>query len=387
MNMKSLFRILTAASFVGILPAQTVVTGTGNPDLDVAAVQAAVDLGGFVELRGQFSFDNPPAMRGELPDLVATVLVSKTVSISGTWDEHGEMTTIKGGEIPFAIEARGAEVRIERLRFVRPKLFTIFVDAVSGLAIESCTIEDVQPRLLPGNSSGLTSGLGIYISTVMGLPVPERLGNPGNVSGKVVIRGNQISGVGGADHGMGIMVANVGIREKPVDVDISGNAIRGSSLKGVNVTQIGGQAHVEHNVIATGANTGRTGGRFAGIHCGGSGSYVIAHNVIDVADPDAAGIRVRGYPALGAAIDRAIITDNDVTMSTGESARFGVGSAGIEIVGLARGTIVQGNRIRGRARSGLSVTSDKAGNPVGNTFDQNDQEQLITPRPDGGKQK
>src|SRR6185437_5936277 len=136
------------------------------------------------------------------------------------------------------------------------------------------------------------------------------------------------------------------------NVDISGNTVRGSSLKGINVTQIGGQARVERNVIATGANTGRTGGRFAGIHCGGLGSYVIAHNLIDVADPDAAGIRIRGYPALAAAVERATITDNDVTMSAPAGARFGSGNAGIEVMGLARGAIVQGNRIRGRARIG-----------------------------------
>ena len=81
---------------------------------------------------------------------MAMILVSKEVTISGTWDEHGEMTAIHGGEIPFAVEARGAGVRIERLRFVRPKRYAIFVDAVSGLTIESCTIESVEPLPLLG---------------------------------------------------------------------------------------------------------------------------------------------------------------------------------------------------------------------------------------------
>jgi hypothetical protein len=389
--MKAINRVLIAgivASFAGTVAAQTVVTGTGNPDIDIAAVQSAVDRGGSVELRGHFSFDNSPARRGELPDLMATVLVSKAVTISGTWDEHGEMTVIQGGEIPFAIEAPGASVRIERLRFVRPKLFAIFVDEVSGLAIESSIIENVQPLPLPCNSSGLTSGIGIYVSTVMGLPTPERPGNPANVSGKLSILNNQISGVGAADHGMGVMVVNVGNLEKPVEVEISGNTIRDSSLKGINVTQIGGQARIERNIVTTSViNPGHAGGRFSGIHCGGSGSYLIAHNVIDVADPNAAGIRIRGYPALGAAIERATITDNDVTMSPPEDAVFGVGSAGIEIMGLARGTVVQGNRIRGRARVGLSVAPDKAGTPSGVTFDRNDHEHLISLLADGGTQK
>jgi hypothetical protein len=36
------------------------VTGTGNPNLDVPAVQEAVDHGGSVVLRGHFFFDMPP---------------------------------------------------------------------------------------------------------------------------------------------------------------------------------------------------------------------------------------------------------------------------------------------------------------------------------------
>jgi hypothetical protein len=391
MNMKTLHRIVMAgtmaAAFAGIMAAQTVVVGTGKPDTDIAAVQAAVEKGGSVMLRGQFSFENPPGARGELPDLMATILVSKEVTISGTWDEHGEMTAIQGGEIPFAVEARGATVRIERLRFVRPKLFAIFVDAAGGLTIESCIVENVEPRLLPGNSSGLTSALGIYVSTVLGLPSAERPGDPGNVSGKLSILNNRITTGGAADHGIGIMVVNVGNPEKPVDVDISGNTIRDANLKGINVTQIGGQARIERNTVNSSVYTGRAGSFIAGIHCGGSGSYLIAHNRIDVADPNMAGIRIRGYPALGAAIERATITDNDVTMSAPEGSVFGVGSAGIEIMGLARGAVVQRNRILGRARAGLSVAPDKTGNPSDNTLGQNDFRNLVSACSDGGTQK
>src|SRR6266513_1041574 len=93
--------IVAVASLAGTLAAQTVVVGTGDPDIDIAAVQTAVDRGGAVSLRGRFSFDNPPTRHGTLPDLMATILVAKAVTISGAWDEHGEMTTIAGGETPF----------------------------------------------------------------------------------------------------------------------------------------------------------------------------------------------------------------------------------------------------------------------------------------------
>jgi hypothetical protein len=83
--------------------AQAVVVGTGNPDVDVPAVQAAVDQGGDVILKGHFSFNRPPTVPMATAFLggLATVLVSRAVTISGDRDENGdlrdedgEMTTI-----------------------------------------------------------------------------------------------------------------------------------------------------------------------------------------------------------------------------------------------------------------------------------------------------
>src|SRR5215469_8163689 len=69
--------------------AQTVVVGTGNPDVDVPAVQAAVNQGGDVNLKGHFSFRRDPTVT--IPTALlpwgyppkATILVSKAVAISG----------------------------------------------------------------------------------------------------------------------------------------------------------------------------------------------------------------------------------------------------------------------------------------------------------------
>jgi hypothetical protein len=100
--------------------AQTVVVGTGNPDIDVPAVQAAVDQGGEVVLEGHFSFNRPPTI--VLPAIFqnagypsAMVLVSKQVAIFGvrddngaTWGDDGEMTSIDGGTIPFLCPSSGS---------------------------------------------------------------------------------------------------------------------------------------------------------------------------------------------------------------------------------------------------------------------------------------
>src|SRR5262245_13404952 len=53
---------IATLSFAARAAAQTVVVGTGNPDIDVPAVQAAVDQGGDVVLKGHFSFDRSPTI-------------------------------------------------------------------------------------------------------------------------------------------------------------------------------------------------------------------------------------------------------------------------------------------------------------------------------------
>jgi hypothetical protein len=392
MKMRALHRVFFAViaavgSSAGTVVAQTVVVGTGNPDIDIAGVQNAVDRGGAVTLRGRFSFDNPPTAHLSLGDLTSTILVSKDVTISGAWDERGEMTTIEGGEIPFAVEARGAAVRFEKLRFLRPKLFGIFVDAVSGLAIESCTIENLEPLPIPGQSTGWRFGFGIYITTLLGEPSRKRPGIPENISGELSILNNRISVTETADEGMGIMIMVVGDRQNQVDLDITGNTIRNITQKGINIRQVGGRARIERNIINTNSvYRGPAPNYAAGVYCACSGSYLIAHNLIDVADPNAAGIRIKGC-SIGGATEGASITDNDVSMSVAEGAVLGVGSAGIEIKGLARGTVVQRNRIRGHARAGLSVVPDRAGNPMAHTFDNNDQEHLISARSEGDEQR
>ena len=44
------------------LAQSTLVMGTGKPDADIPAVQAAVNVGGEVILNGHFSFDKPPTV-------------------------------------------------------------------------------------------------------------------------------------------------------------------------------------------------------------------------------------------------------------------------------------------------------------------------------------
>jgi hypothetical protein len=74
---------------------------------------------------------------------------------TGTQDEHGEITSIQRGTIPFEVEAWGFGVTIQGLRFIRPKGAAIDVLAVSGLVIASCKIEGVEPV------NDISTGIGI----------------------------------------------------------------------------------------------------------------------------------------------------------------------------------------------------------------------------------
>src|SRR5262245_36461693 len=106
--------------------AQTVVVGTGDPDTDVQAVQAAVNNGGNVILQGHFSFNRPPTVPTAASNgALAMVLVSHAVAISGRSDgddtvADDDIATIDGGETPFYVNAPGVSVSIEALRFVSP---------------------------------------------------------------------------------------------------------------------------------------------------------------------------------------------------------------------------------------------------------------------------
>ena len=213
----------------GRLPAQSVViTGTGNPDVDVPAVQAAVDRGGQIVLMGHFSFNRPPTkwidhLNGR------TILVSRQVAITGTRDENGEITTIEGGDNPFAVDAPGASVTIQGLHFVRSTESSITVLAASGLVIANCRIDGVRPLPDPTDPTGRIFAEGILVVTTPTLfpPTATQPGQPENVSGRVLIFDNDID-VGGtaADNTVGIAIFAVGKSpDKEVELYISGNRV------------------------------------------------------------------------------------------------------------------------------------------------------------------
>jgi hypothetical protein len=333
-----------------------VVAGTGHPEVDVPAVQAAVDRGGAVILTGHFSFD-APATRPVAPALAsaaggyaptAEVLIAKGVSITGSEGDDGGMTTIDGGTIPFYVDAAGQRVTIRGLRFVRPTSNAILVYAVHGVAITGLRIEGVV------TFAGAAEGIGI--NTSGGPPNLVNPGHPENVSGPIFVTRNDID-IGGTAHDatLGISVISVGTSGADVDAHVFGNSIKNTTAPAIDFRRIGGRAEIVQNMITTGLIAGRT-PRPQAIRAANTGSYLIAHNYIDCqwATPDAEAIGVFSQVATWP-VEGADVRDNQVYMSAPASTVFTDFSAGVGVYGYALNNMVRHNTIRGAARAGLAI--------------------------------
>src|SRR5262245_20475597 len=333
-----LFVITTGAA------AQTVVVGTGNPKLDAPAVQAAVDRGGQVVLKGSFSFDIPP-----IND--RTVLVTKAVVISGLKEKSGAMATIAGGRSPFQINAPGLPVTIQGLRFVSPEGSAIDILAVAGLRVANCKIELVRTVL---RSGGLTGSVGIRMNLLDRATALD-------VSGKLSILDNEID-IGGsaAVRTAGIVINQVGRADKPGAIHISGNTVRNVTAHGIDIRDIVGRATIERNEVTTGAAGGQKGPTDVfvdGVRILGSGKYLVTRNSINCAFENAAGIRLQSNSST-AALTEAIVEKNKITMALPEGFAPGDQSAGIELRRFCVGNRILNNEISGRARAALALVSE-----------------------------
>jgi hypothetical protein len=363
----------SVAAFAGTVAAQpVVVAGTGDPNTDVPAVQAAVDRGGRLVLMGHFSFDRPPTAPAGA-SISRMITVSKNVLISGSPDQNGDMPTVQGGEWPFLVDAVDAHVTIQGLHFIQPKAGAIWIYAVGGLAVTGCRIESIVPTAefaAEASQVGPVS-TAIFVGADPHPPSANQLGKPENFSGTLAILNNDIDvGVGSTPGAqtLGIAIFNVGRSpDKEVDIYVSGNNIRNSTEPAINFRAIGGRASAERNVIVTGV----TGGADA-IRVVNSGSYMIAHNSIDCgwANGAAAGINV--FAGAFSPEASAIVVDNDVNMSAPDGTVFGATSAGIAIRGFAQGNSVLNNRLRGSAGAALAVYDLNSGIPGNNSFVSND---------------
>jgi serine/threonine protein kinase len=356
-----------------------VVHGTGNPALDVEAVQTAIDRAETVVLDGNFSFRQPPTkpvdpiLSSSSPATApaAQVLVSKPVTILGVRDTSGRMTTIDGGTIPFYIDAPEARVTVRGLRFVRPIESAILVHAVRDMDIDLNRIEGLE-RFQGANAA-------IMINPSGNVPRPSDAGKADDVSGSLTISRNDIDLAGGAgrDYALGVLVLSAGQSPGPeVNLDINGNNIR-NTTSAITVRRVVGHIRVFENVVKTGSELVRN--DYEAIRLVNTGSYWMANNTIECRWANCIGIAVfsqsREWPIQG-----AIIENNQVTMSPPSGSVFADSSAAIEIKGFAHSDTVRNNTIRGRARTALAISTFKGGVPEDNAFIDNHVDSLQASR-------
>lgn len=332
-----------------------VVIGTGDPAVDVPAVQAAVDQGGNVVLQGHFSFAAPPT-KPLAPALLATttalppaaeVVVSRAVTISGG-EESDERAEIDGGTIPFYVEAPASHVTIRGLHFVHPSSAAVLVYAVHGLDFASNRVEGVDA--IKGNANA------IWIVTTGVSFSPASPGNPQNISGKLSIVHNYIDAMGVSGiNTLGVTVFSAGVQGAEVEFDVSRNTIKNVTEPAINFRRIVGRARIEHNVIATSPFVGSA-ARNQVIRVVNIGKYVIAHNSIDCAWANSEGEGIGVFSQYSAwPIEHAVVVDNDITMSAPAGTAFTEFSAGIAVYGFANANVVRRNTIHGSARAALSI--------------------------------
>ena len=301
------------------------VDGTGNPAVDVPAVQTAVNDGGTVMLRGTFDFTG-----AESGNPLRIVTVRDGVRITGMADANGRLPTIVGGQRAFLVAAPGADVSFENLRFEGSDLFAIAVSAAHNLSVIHCTITGLTPIFFAATGEILSGGIFIQ-------------GGPFN---DIRVVGNAIDATATAnDSSNGIFVIGA-----TASVVVADNTITNTTAHGLDLRNVAGVASVTGNQLLTG-QVGRLGtpGRYAdGIRCVGSGSYTVDHNVVRDGFENGAGIRLGGTKD-------AVVHANTVDMATADGAVFGNQSAAIVVEGSASGTEVRNSAIRGRARVALSV--------------------------------
>ena len=369
--------MICGVAFAGAAAAQPVaLTGTGDPDVDVPAVQAAVDQGGSVVLVGHFSFDRSPTTpAGATYNRMVTV--STNVVISGSRDDSGDLPTITGGDWPFLIDAAGAQVTIRGLHFVSPTSGAIWIFAAGGVVVSGCRVEGITASVEFGMQAGQPNPVStaIFVGADPHPPSATQLGHPENFSGTLAILNNDLD-VGGmaGTQALGVVMFNVGISaDKGVFIDVSGNRIRNVTEPALNFRVIGGRVYVERNAVTTGSVSGGTSNPDV-VRTVGTGTYLVAHNSIHCSWPDATatGINVIGQPSPLAPEASAVVMDNVVTMSAPDGTVFGANSAGIEIRGFANTNSVLNNRIRGRANAAMTVLDQNGGVPGNNSFVAND---------------
>ena len=350
--------------------AEQTVVGTGHPAQDVENVQAAVDAGGLILLRGDFNFG-----------LDGRVKISKNTRLMGESDATGEpTTTIKGGfwtfYCPLPVKGappskKGPLIKVRSIHFIGAKGTPLHFPHAGGVDVSDCTISEMIPQEI-----SMKWADGDTLPFQAGIVVGNRLESPKRmvkraVRGTVRIENNRFFMESDAPNrtlGIGIMVDWTWA----ADITIAKNVIHRASRNGIQVLDNTlddkgrGTITIDGNSIIT-PDTGIPHPNKYGPNGIEAGWYMDTSGGVDFSRNNRmslSGNRVegRGDNSTGLLLyaNDVVATCNDIIMGSGTS------SLGIVQTG-SRGFFAN-NRIRGEARYAIYCHQFEALKASSNTF-------------------
>jgi hypothetical protein len=173
--------------------AQTVVVGANSAAVDVPAVQAAVNAGGSLLLRGVFDFGT-----------AGRVIIKNDVDIGGDTDVHGApVTEIRGGEWSFHTpyptamppKVAGPKVGVHDLHFVGARGTAIHLAYSGGTDLRNNLVDRMRPRQTGATFERAAIVIGpALLGNVPGTnpPIPGSNFADLLVSGEIVVADNRI---------------------------------------------------------------------------------------------------------------------------------------------------------------------------------------------------
>ena len=338
------------------LASETVFPTGVFPD-DVEHVQAALDAGGVVLLKGEnaagepLAFDFGPAQ----PGIGGSTWITKDVVIVGERGESGR-TTIRGGSVPFRGDTP-VRLGVLNVEFDGPLEAALVLTASAGAVIVGNEISGV----VGAPFFDATSGDGMAFIG----------GDPSVFSGHILVSANVIHDLLAED------ADGLDFESVAAAVTIAFNRIEAVGTNGILMFQAGGDVAILGNVIVPGPGSGSPYSTGNGIQLLGTagGVYRIEHNTVICENALADGLLMAGGvnwltfepgpPILGAVIDDneisiantccgAISLFDDVSFSTIRRNRLhgtGVYALGLVPTGLVASPRAVGNFFSGNAIS------------------------------------
>ncbi|MEY2668605.1 MAG: hypothetical protein RJA59_1243 [Pseudomonadota bacterium] len=217
---------LLGAAAASAREARREVIGTGDPALDVPAVQSAVAAGGEVTLVGTFDFG-----------ATGRVLITRDVDIRGK-----DRAVVKGGFFtfysplpPLPVPAPGPAIGIRDLVFDGALRSPIHLAYARSVEIHGNHIRNVRPFVTPPNPAVPIPGFALQAGIMLGTYHDYRpAAVPGAFTGRVTVSGNHLDLTGTAPAQTLCQGVFLG-RGWGVTVRVAGNTISGCSRNAIEI--------------------------------------------------------------------------------------------------------------------------------------------------------